>query len=373
MIEGTNPTPYVKASTRIYPHFERVSEGYTSQMPVSLEVHLTDKCNNSCGFCYYGNQLSQNTKTYPELSTKNIIDNIKTFANEGGLSVVLSGGGEPTIHEGFSEVANTIAMNNIELGVITNGIRYNYEIERALLSAKWVKYSLHASTSNQYNKITQINRPQLYNQITDNIKSFAAVREDTTISISSVVNKINCSEHDLITFYDKAISLGADYILYSPIIGETNLSIPTNEKCRREIDNAISIVKNKAENDGKFTNISNVAVGLNPTQRNIVEGSCALVESNLISCITANGDVHICLPNAANKQGNNLIIGNINHQELNQIYSGEKRREVLKQLLLSTCPPCRYEKSIKLIQDANFKNIDVLIKEAKEDNHWKFL
>ena len=66
--------------------------------PISLNLDLTSACNFSCPHCVDSKII--NTGAY--LSTEDVKHSLDTLKSRGLLSVILLGGGEPTLHKDFS-------------------------------------------------------------------------------------------------------------------------------------------------------------------------------------------------------------------------------------------------------------------------------
>jgi MoaA/NifB/PqqE/SkfB family radical SAM enzyme len=111
--------------------------------PLSVNLDLTMACNFSCPHCVDSTILNHGKS----LSLKNIRDTIETLHSRGLLSVILLGGGEPTLHKDFEKVVRTIKDRGLQLGVVTNGSRLDRVMEVAdLLQGKdWVRLSLDAA------------------------------------------------------------------------------------------------------------------------------------------------------------------------------------------------------------------------------------
>ena len=70
-----------------------------------LSLHITDLCNEKCGFCVVGSPLAKSDSVVYADLVRFLVDN----ADEGFESVNLHGG-EPTIHPRLFELLNLIKM-----------------------------------------------------------------------------------------------------------------------------------------------------------------------------------------------------------------------------------------------------------------------
>jgi MoaA/NifB/PqqE/SkfB family radical SAM enzyme len=111
--------------------------------PLSVNLDLTMACNFSCPHCVDSTILNHGKS----LSLKSIQSTIETLHSRGLLSVILLGGGEPTLHKDFEKVVRTIKNKGLQLGIVTNGSRLDRVMKVAdLLQEKdWVRLSLDAA------------------------------------------------------------------------------------------------------------------------------------------------------------------------------------------------------------------------------------
>ena len=106
-------------------------------LPIECEVNLTNRCNLKCERCISANMRSGDTLTL-EVAQKFLVH----FIGLGGKSIIFSGGGEPTCHPQFEEIALWGRGAGLDLGLMTNGA-YESHLNPTLRSAfNWVRVSL---------------------------------------------------------------------------------------------------------------------------------------------------------------------------------------------------------------------------------------
>jgi len=111
--------------------------------PLSVNLDLTTACNFSCPHCVDSTILNQGES----LSLETVRDTIETLRSKGLRSVILLGGGEPTLHKGFGEVVRVVKDRGLQIGIVTNGSKLERVVKVAdLLQEKdWVRLSLDAA------------------------------------------------------------------------------------------------------------------------------------------------------------------------------------------------------------------------------------
>jgi MoaA/NifB/PqqE/SkfB family radical SAM enzyme len=111
--------------------------------PISINLDLTSACNFSCPFCV-DSKLINAGKT---LTLEEVKKTIHTLHSHGLLSVILIGGGEPTLHKDFGEIVRYIKSKRLQIGIVTNGSRLE-KIEAVVGELKekdWIRISIDAA------------------------------------------------------------------------------------------------------------------------------------------------------------------------------------------------------------------------------------
>jgi len=111
--------------------------------PISINLDLTSACNFSCPFCV-DSRLINTGKT---LALEDVKETIDTLHSHGLLSVILIGGGEPTLHKDFGEIVRYIKSKRLQIGIVTNGSRLEKieAIVKELEEKDWIRISIDAA------------------------------------------------------------------------------------------------------------------------------------------------------------------------------------------------------------------------------------
>ncbi|MGC9324358.1 MAG: radical SAM protein [Desulfomonilia bacterium] len=118
--------------------------------PISVNLDLTTACNFSCPHCVDSRML--NTGDYLDLDS--IKRSIETLQDNGLLSVILIGGGEPTLHKNFEEIVRFISQLGLQIGIATNGSRLEKvaSVADVLREGDWLRLSLDAASESTFFK-----------------------------------------------------------------------------------------------------------------------------------------------------------------------------------------------------------------------------
>jgi MoaA/NifB/PqqE/SkfB family radical SAM enzyme len=116
--------------------------------PVSINLDLTSSCNFACPHCVDSGII--NTGKHLEFET--IKQTIDTLQEKGLLSIILIGGGEPTLHKDFEKIVRYIKGKGLQLGIVTNGSRLLKvaQIADLLGNEDWLRLSLDAGSEKTF-------------------------------------------------------------------------------------------------------------------------------------------------------------------------------------------------------------------------------
>ena len=87
-------------------------------IPYHIQLIPTNHCNSNCPWC-----SCKGVDRTLELSIDEIVPILKYFKNLGSEAITITGGGEPTIHPNIEDIIKCCANLDIEIGMVTNGIR----------------------------------------------------------------------------------------------------------------------------------------------------------------------------------------------------------------------------------------------------------
>ena len=119
--------------------------------PISINLDLTSACNFSCPFCVDSKLIN----TGKSLTLGEIKKTINTLHSHGLLSVILVGGGEPTLHKDFEEIVRYIKSKRLQVGIVTNGSRLEKveAVVEDLEEKDWIRISIDAAGEEVYHDL----------------------------------------------------------------------------------------------------------------------------------------------------------------------------------------------------------------------------
>ena len=218
--------------------------------PISINLDLTSACNFSCPHCVDSKII--NTGEY--LGIEDVKRSLDTLKSHGLLSVILLGGGEPTLHKDFGEIVKYIKRIGLQLGIVTNGSRLSQAIKVVPLLEKndWIRVSLDAASQETFVKL---HRPKTHVTLHDILHSAREVKvrnPNISLGYSFVIvweglylngQALYPNIHEMTEAVRLAQTYGFDYISFKPCLirppesqKETLLNNIDGEKEKRIIE-----------------------------------------------------------------------------------------------------------------------------------------
>lgn len=119
--------------------------------PFSINLDLTTACNYHCDHCIDLDILNSKARyAYEEL-----MKSLENLINLGLRSVILIGGGEPTIYPKFGETVRLLKERGIQLGVVSNGSRNKVilDVAHCFSEKDWVRLSLDSGNNETFQRM----------------------------------------------------------------------------------------------------------------------------------------------------------------------------------------------------------------------------
>ena len=204
---------------KLYHHPDRLLNYRNGKIvyPVTVEIHLTNRCNLNCYYCSF----SDRDKAL-EMSYDDAMACVTEISMLGVKGITFSGGGEPTVHKDYIKVIAHAKDLGLDVGLITNGVKLDC---RVLNYLTWIRFSVDAADPIIYKKIKGVDS---FDKVIANIENAVNYRNknvlDTTIGFQAVVTDDNIDK--LNTIASMADDMGVDYFQYRPIEKGSNVAKP---------------------------------------------------------------------------------------------------------------------------------------------------
>ena len=248
--------------------------------PISINLDLTSSCNFSCPFCVDSKLINSGKSLTLEEARKTI----NTLHSNGLLSVILIGGGEPTLHRDFEEIVRYIKSKKLQIGIVTNGSRLEKveAIVEELKEKDWIRISIDAAGERVFKELhlpkTQVTLSRILERAREVKKSNPVVSLGYSFVVVWEGAEINgrklCPNMDeMVRSVERAREFSFDYISFKPCLVRWNESqretlLKNVEKTKEEeiidqINIRLQEVKGLAGDRVKILESSNLKAMLN--------------------------------------------------------------------------------------------------------------
>lgn len=293
---------YIKPD-KVFYHPERIDSllRHGQAVPVTAEIHLSNRCNNKCFYCG-----QKNNHDNQDMDIENINRLNEFLINTGIKGAYFSGGGEPTLNKNIFRVLDSID-ERIDLGMITNGVVMSETlIDWYVNRFKWVRISIDAGDRETYKNIRGTDS---FNKVISNLQKLIErknkVNSKTTIGLQIVVNEFNDNLDFHIDFLLNLVP-GVDYIQIRPVeslISENPYKDFNIELLKIQIEHCKQ--KQKIIVSNKWHNI------LFENKRKFQFSEC--YASDFIYTIDVHGDVYTCCHVIGNEKYKICNISDMNY------------------------------------------------------------
>lgn len=197
--------------------------------PLSINLDLTTACNYACDHCIDWDSL--NSPIRHDMVV--LRDSLKELAGRGMRSVILIGGGEPTLHPEFSETIRFLKQElNQQVAVVSNGSRNDVIAGAAsyMSTGDWVRLSLDSGTNATFQAMHRPKNNLSLESICISAADIKQANPDITLGFSFIItwNGAHRDDVEVIANIDEmesaaqiALEHGFDYITFKPFLSRT--------------------------------------------------------------------------------------------------------------------------------------------------------
>jgi hypothetical protein len=193
--------------------------------PVSINLDLTTACNFACDHCVDAEILNTGIRYTHE----RLLDSLAVLARKGLRSVIVIGGGEPTVYPQFTETVRRMKGLGLQVSVVSNGSRMHKiaEVADCLEAEDWVRLSLDSGSDAVFQAMHRPKRPITLDEICAAVPPIRATKPRFKLGYSFIITwegariderKIVENIHEIVMAAERARRYGFDYIAYKPFL-----------------------------------------------------------------------------------------------------------------------------------------------------------
>lgn len=197
--------------------------------PLSINLDLTTACNYRCDHCIDWDILNSPDKYDPD----ELLASITQMAERGLRSVILIGGGEPTLYPKFVEFVGALKKLELQIAVVSNGSRGDKLLAIAPLldERDWIRLSLDSGSNELFREMHHPVDKQLdLDDICAWIPKIKQANPRPRLGFSFIItwqgaSRADCAVHEnvqeIMAAAQRAKSAGFDYISLKPFLERT--------------------------------------------------------------------------------------------------------------------------------------------------------
>ena len=194
--------------------------------PVSINLDLTTACNYRCDHCIDWDILNSGVQ-HKEAALR---DSLVEMSRRGLKSVILIGGGEPTMYPRFADMVRFLKRElHLQVAVVSNGGRNDRILETAdcLEPGDWVRLSLDSGSDATFQAMHRPRKPITLDEICEWVPRIKDKNPLAQVGFSYIVTwkgaqrddtKIVENIHELVMAAERARRYRFDYISVKPFL-----------------------------------------------------------------------------------------------------------------------------------------------------------
>ncbi len=197
--------------------------------PLSINLDLTTACNYACDHCIDWDILNSKVRHEDEA----LRASLQTMIDRGLKSVILIGGGEPTLYPGFASMVQFLKERHLQVAVVSNGSRGDRLLQAApfLQKGDWIRLSLDSGSNDVFRRMHNPSSKTLsLDEICGWIPRIKQSNPAFDMGFSFVITwrggargdvKVVENIHEIELAAERAAKSGFDYISFKPFLERT--------------------------------------------------------------------------------------------------------------------------------------------------------
>ncbi|MBQ7638065.1 MAG: radical SAM protein [Clostridia bacterium] len=290
-------------------------------------------CNHNCIFCD-GKYLPLENRMFSSERLLKMADELSALGVDS--AIIVGEGGESTLHPAFCDFAERLLAAGIHVGLYTNGETLCGAVAATASKFDFVRVSLDSGKSETHNVVHRSNNSNAFERITAQLGEFSAVKKGR-LGVSYVVLPENVD--DIPVAARICEEKGVDFFELKPFYSpEYTFDIPMYRTLADKLDKyyketSSSCVRMKVVLNNQFAEW--LRFGFAPRDLTRLSDGRPCLTSKLRMVISPNG----CFLCTCFRNNDEYNLGDPNERSLEDIWYGEKHRELLSR---PCCLKCTY-------------------------------
>lgn len=304
---------------RARPELEIISEGNLPH-PVIARVCLCYACTHNCSGCLYKrNEQRENAF----MDSNNFSRLLRSLGSLKVKFIDLSGGGEPTLHPEFHELAKMSIREGFDVSLLCNAASFSPStVDLMVEGFSYLRVNLDASNDEVYERIHHPPHPKEFQKVLKNLEKIVSQRErkksNLTVGAETRLSQSN------INFMEEMVclvkDLGLNYIKFQPSPNAPDSLLP------QQVEGVNRCIEELRDTYHPFPVYGEVK------KEKLIYG-CWF--SSIHVMIDPGGDIYPC-PHYAHRP-EITSFGNIFTQSAKELWFGDEHRRLVENLRRSSC------------------------------------
>jgi len=194
--------------------------------PISINLDLTTACNYRCTHCIDWDILNTADKHREE----DLRSSIELMSQRGLKSVIVIGGGEPTLFPGFVGFIEFLKSLKLQVSIVSNGSRGDRLIEAArhMDSRDWIRLSLDSGSNELFLAMHKpVNKKCDLDFVCEWVPKIKAANPEVRVGFSYIIvwggasregEQLHENIDEIVMAAERARRFEFDYIAYKPVL-----------------------------------------------------------------------------------------------------------------------------------------------------------
>jgi len=193
--------------------------------PVSINLDITTACNFACDHCVDMEILNTGIR----YDHDRLLDSLKLMAERGLKSVIVIGGGEPTVYPKFVETILFMKDLGLQVSVVSNGsgMKKIAQVADRLEEGDWVRLSLDSASDPVFQAMHKPKKAITLDEICEGVREVKQTPRAWKLGFSYIVTwkgafindeKIVANIDEMVDGARRARDYGFDYIAFKPFL-----------------------------------------------------------------------------------------------------------------------------------------------------------
>lgn len=229
--------------------------------PISINLDLTTACNYRCDHCVDLDILNTGIR----FDHEKLLSSLQLMTERGLKSVIVIGGGEPTLYPKFAETIRFMKKLGLQIAIVSNGTgnKKIAEVADCLDKHDWVRLSLDSGSDSTFQAMHNPRKAITLEQICEVVPAIKAANPELTVGFSYIVTwrGANINDTDIVENLheiEQAADLARDnqftYISFKPFLTRDELNnaevidinqqqhfASTIERIQQQVDAAVAL------------------------------------------------------------------------------------------------------------------------------------